>query len=395
MQRPLCTLLGLAITAACLADAAPAAAADGGPSFQLRLRHESVDDQGFARRAESTTYRARLGYLFAFSPRWSAFAEAEHTGHLFGERYNSTANGATSFPVVADPDNTELDQAWLRFADGSYQATVGRQRLNLGNQRFIGSVGWRQNEQTFDALDLQFAAEGWQLHYAFLDRVQRIFGAEHPNPLQARWNLDSHVLEAGTTLGPGRLSALGLWYDNQSLPATSHRNLGLRYEGKSALAGGPPLSYALELAQQRPHADGSRSNRAHYAFAQLGVGLAAGEFSLGFERLGGDGTYAFQTPLATLHAFNGWADRFLTTPAAGLRDSFVGWKRGFGNLGAAITLHRFDADAGDARYGDEIDAVLNWKFRAGWNAQFKIARYRADDITQDVDKIWLGLEYAL
>ena len=29
-----------------------------------------------------------------------------------------------------------------------------------------------------------------------------------------------------------------------------------------------------------------------------------------------------QTPLATLHAFNGWADMFLTTPANGLQDLY-------------------------------------------------------------------------
>ena len=29
--------------------------------------------------------------------------------------------------------------------------TTGRQRINLDDQRFVGSSGWRQNEQTFDA----------------------------------------------------------------------------------------------------------------------------------------------------------------------------------------------------------------------------------------------------
>lgn len=393
MRHPAHTLLFLSLAAAGLGNAHAADA--GKASFQLRVRHEAVNDDAFARSADATTYRARLGYLFAFSERWSAFAEAEHTGHLFGERYNSTRNGASGYPLVADPDSTELNQGWLRLSEGPFTATAGRQRLNLGNQRFIGSVGWRQNEQTFDAFDLQFAPANWQLRYAYLDRVQRIFGAEHPNPLQARWDLDSHVLEASTDLGPGRLSALGLWYENQSLPATSHRNLGLRYDGKSSLGDGPQLSYSVELAEQRPHANGNSGNRARYAFAQIGAGFAAGEFSLGWERLGGDGRYAFQTPLATLHAFNGWADRFLTTPASGLRDTWVGWKRGFGAFSAGVQLHRFDADTGSLRYGDELDAVLNWKFSPKWNAQFKVARYIADDITQDVDKVWVGLEYAL
>src|SRR3546814_12023345 len=40
-----------------------------------------------------------------------------------------------------------------------------------------------------------------------------------------------------------------------------------------------------------------------------------------YEVLGSDaGVFAFQTPLATLHKFQGWADLFLTTPSAGVRD---------------------------------------------------------------------------
>src|SRR3546814_1461069 len=40
-----------------------------------------------------------------------------------------------------------------------------------------------------------------------------------------------------------------------------------------------------------------------------------------YEVLGSDaGVFAFQTPLATLHKFQGWADLFLTTHSAGVRD---------------------------------------------------------------------------
>ncbi|GIX34280.1 MAG: hypothetical protein KatS3mg126_0059 [Lysobacteraceae bacterium] len=365
------------------------------PSLQLRLRHEQVDDDAFARRAEATTLRARLGFLFTFSEAWDAFAEVEHTGHLLGKRFNSTANGQTGYPVVADPDNTELNQGWLRFKGEGWSATAGRQRLNFGNQRHVGAVGWRQNEQTFDALGLQFAPAAWQIRYAYLDRVQRIFGEDHPNPVFRRWNLDSHVLEAGTGLAGGRLTLFGLWHENRTLPATSQRTVGVRYEASREWSAGTRLNYALELAQQRPWADAPGDGHANYVRAEAGVGVEAGQFSLGFEKLGGDGHYAFQTPLATLHAFNGWADRFLTTPADGLVDVWVGWKRGFGPLKASIDLHRFEADTGSAHYGDELDAALNWTFAPRWNSQLKYAHYDADRFGTDVDKLWLTLEYSL
>jgi len=39
--------------------------------------------------------------------------------------------------------------------------------------------------------------------------------------------------------------------------------------------------------------------------------------------MGGNGNIGFATPLATLHAFNGWADMFLTTPVNGLNDFYL------------------------------------------------------------------------
>ena len=46
----------------------------------------------------------------------------------------------------------------------------------------------------------------------------------------------------------------------------------------------------------------------------------------GYEVLGADDGAAltsFQTPLATLHKFQGWADKFLTTPPNGIREGAV------------------------------------------------------------------------
>jgi hypothetical protein len=44
------------------------------------------------------------------------------------------------------------------------------------NSAFIGNVGWRQNEQTFDAVNLSTGGDDFDISYAYSDRVQRIFG---------------------------------------------------------------------------------------------------------------------------------------------------------------------------------------------------------------------------
>jgi hypothetical protein len=114
----------------------------------------------------------------------------------------------------------------------------------------------------------------------------------------------------------------------------------------------------------------------------------------GYEELGSDGgVAAFQTPLATLHAFNGWADLFLTTPATGLRDYYAGVGKTFAvpflpGLKADLTYHEFDSEFGGLDYGSEWDASLG--FKLGPVALLaKYARYEASGFAVDTEKFWL------
>ncbi len=57
-----------------------------------------------------------------------------------------------AYPVVADEEAYEINR--FQFTNTSLPGTtltLGRQRILLDDQRFIGNSGWRQNEQTFDA----------------------------------------------------------------------------------------------------------------------------------------------------------------------------------------------------------------------------------------------------
>ena len=247
--------IGLAMPAAHAADAPNA----GHFTLDLRLRAESVDDDAFARNADALTLRGRAGFRTTVKSGWSAFFEVEGNTHLTGDDFNSTDNGQVGYPTIADPDNVELNQAYLNYASTNVtRITFGRQRLIYDNQRFFGNVGWRQNEQTFDALDGQHLfGNGLTVRYSYLDRVQRVFGNENSNNNLARWKLNANLLSISHAVGPGTLTGYGYFIENQTLPLTSHRNLGLRYVAKHDAPDGIGWLASAEYAKQDNNADGN------------------------------------------------------------------------------------------------------------------------------------------
>lgn len=114
-----CILLALAVGDTIAADA-------GTPILDLRYRHESVDQRGFAKDANANTLRVRAGYATPARHGWSALAEADGVIALGAGRYNDTRNGQRRYPVIADRPGAEINQAWLRYASGGNSATLGR-----------------------------------------------------------------------------------------------------------------------------------------------------------------------------------------------------------------------------------------------------------------------------
>jgi len=240
---------GVALCGSAVADeATPALIADARPIFDMRLRFETVDQDGFAENANALTLRTRFGIESGEFWNTKVLIEAEHTTALDGD-YNSTTNGMGAFPVIADPEVTELNRAQFTFT-GIENTTVivGRQRLGLGNQRFVGNVGWRQNEQTFDAFTVvNTSLENVKLTYVYVDRVHRIFGDDHP---LGELDSDSHVVQADIGTPIGALSAYGIFLDVNNAPAASSQTLGARLSGSLPSAGDIALRYVAEFAQQ-------------------------------------------------------------------------------------------------------------------------------------------------
>ncbi len=373
--------------------------------LDVRYRYEFVDEMGFVEDAQASTIRTRLGYLTGAFHGLTFLGELEDTHTVGADEYNSMSNGLTMFPVVADPEGAELNQAYLAYAGVPHTTfRVGRQRITLDNHRFIGNVGWRQNEQTFDALSARYApGEKFSLFYAHLENANTIFGAEHPS--KGNRNLNADLLNASWKLKIGTLTGYAYLLELEDTPLVSHQNLGLRFKGKHSFSDKVRLLYTVEYADQSDYKDGLSTIDAGYTLAEAGVGINWFIIKAGYEILEGDGVSAFQTPLATGHAFNGWADRFLVTPNTGLEDTSLTAVAILAGMKLQAVYHDFSADEGGADYGTELDLFISRNFNKMYTVGLKYANYSADSATPvlpgvpaaaadntDIEKLWAWLQ---
>ncbi|WP_290885086.1 alginate export family protein [Arenimonas sp.] len=391
-----CLPLSLGLLA--LQAALPATAADGWTA-NLRFRHEAVDDHALARSAAADTLRLRLGWSRALAHGFSTGFEGEGVAEL-SDRFNSGANGKTAYPAVPDARALEINQAWLRWRGERGGGTLGRQRLGFDNHRFVGNVGWRQNEQTFDGLAADATLrEGLVLRYAWLDRVHRVFGDQARDPLARERRLDTHLVNLGWQFGGGSLTGYGYWHEDRDVAAASTRTLGLRWNSQRTF-GKAGFGWTLEVANQQDHAGNPSTTDADYFLVEPSLVAGGLTWKLGWEQLGGNGATAFQTPLATLHAFNGWADKFLVTPANGLDDRYASVSGKFGagrladTLAWTVAWHDYRSDRGSIDYGHEWDASLSIPLTARLTGLAKFADYRSHGFARDTRKLWLQVEWA-
>lgn len=391
------------------ADTVVEALGGGKVSGQFRYRYEWVDDQTKNKNADASTLRTRLGYMTGDYLDISGFVQFEDV-HVVGgsEMYNSTVNGRTEYPVVADPEGSEINQAFLMYK--GVPDTVfkyGRQAINLDNQRFIGAVEWRQNAQTYDAFTItNTSLPDTTIFYGHVSGVNRIFG-----PKSAQGDLDMvgdllNITYKGWSVG----SLTGYGYFLDYMPgqpisnALSNQTAGLRFDGGyKPESMSPRFLYTAEFARQSDYAEGGSTIEGDYANLMLGVDVSNVQVKLNYEVLSGDGVYAFATPFATLHAFNGWADRFLVTPD-GLKDIFLSASavvlEGINLSGA---YHWYSADNLGYDYGSELNLQVAKKINKSLVVTAKYAAYSADanasnvarnaaGAAKDLDKFWVMLD---
>ncbi len=367
---------------------------EGNFGANIRARYEHVDQDGVTKNADAATTRVRVNYRTGQWRALSAFVEFDHVFHLLRD-FNSgggTSPGKSAYPVVADPKGSDLNQLYLDVkVSETTSARAGRQRILLDNQRFVGGVGWRQNEQTYDGLTVTSEAlPKTHLHYSYIGQVRRIFGERVP---AGRNNVDVHLLNARIGLSEAWTVTPYYYYiDNQDIAAFSTSTIGARLSGKLKTGVGN-VSLVAELARQSDAANNPVGYDADYIHLSgnwsLDNGLSLG---IAWESLGGDSSTPgkmFRTPLATLHAFQGWADRFLTTPAAGIDDVFATVRYKAGKWSLTGIYHDFSAESGGGDYGREIDLSAGTKFADRYGVLFKAAMFSGDNGLPDTNKFWI------
>jgi hypothetical protein len=372
------------------------------PILDARVRYENVDQP--ALEGDALTLRLRAG-AEARLGRFSLLAEGETTVAPVAD-YNAfpfplagQSQRRPGFAVVADPANAELNRLQVQYRAGTSTVTLGRQRINLDDQRWVGSVGWRQNEQTFDAVrgEASLGPVGVDLTYAVSQRT--IFG-EDAGPRTA-YGGDFLFAGLSSRLGPiqGKLFAYLLDYEEDFFLANSSQSYGGILSASVPLDANRTLNLRASYARQSDYGANPFDYAADYWSFEGGTTLAGFTVTAGWEQLGSDNGRAVQTPMATLHKFNGWADLFLTTPATGLEDAYVSIGRRFEGLrrlpglNATLAFHQFDSAAGDIEFGTEWDASIGFRVgRTGILA--KIADYQAGGFGTDTRRIWLQAEWS-
>jgi len=372
--------------------------------FDARARFESVESGAFESDARALTLRVRTGLEAQVLQGLGVLVEVDANRALGFNDFNSTVNGRTAYPTVVDPNSERLNRLHLslRSADG-HHLVAGRQRIIHDDARFVGNVGFRQNEQTLDAARLRMPLPGGTaVDYAFAWQVNRIFGSESPLGSE---DARLHMAHLSRPVPGGTIAGFGYW----STASQSSRTIGARFRGSHPVGEDLRLHVIASAASQRPTGDVPVFDGLGYARLEGGVahpstGLSA---SVNWERLGGDGERGFSFPLATLHAWQGFTDVFLTTPPDGLHDlrleaAWDGTVPG-GELPArvAVRRHTFESvRSTPGRLGGEWNVEVRVVPQPGVTLVARMADFSTETAGtpapwgSDVRKLWLSMEYS-
>ena len=356
------------------------------PTLDIRARYEyGSENTALIESSNAFTTRERVGLITRDWYGFSALVEGEFT-QAIGDDFAVNGNQPNVTPFnpgqtfIADPETNELNQAWIQWK--GYDSTLkgGRQRIILDNAAFVGNVGWRQNEQTYDAFSFtNQSIEKLNIFYAYANRANRIFGSDAIGALRS-FAGDMHFFNLRYD-GIKNTSLTGYAYLMDFDETAANRGyVSNNTYGGIVSTNMDNWTFRAEAAYQTD-TDSSPANVDDAGYLHLNVDYKAfgcHTFGLGWAYLDED----FVQPLSTAHAFNGFADVFLGRQVGlvynpGLNDIYLGhkWATPFWGIQFAQFLHYFGDNDTAFDFGWEYDMVLSKKFNENFTAIAKLAYY--------------------
>ena len=424
-----------------------------------------------ADKANLISLRTQLGYTTA---RWHGFylrAEGEFGTRLNGDNALNL-NGDFTIPpgpvgsraaeghaIIPDNNFAEWNEAFIGWhsgtstncgftpgpCNGSTSVKLGRQSIIYDNHRWVGDIVWRNNNQSYEALRIDNTSiKNLGLSYSYINRAKRTFGQDS---IFDEWEFNSgHLINVSYQFPLGKLIGYGylldfddnnrtppLFIEGTGAPTGSpfvanfdSDTWGLRFVGKYAMRDTLDLLYDVEWANQDPNEDAvSALDDNDYTNFEFGVRFGGTriddlglmplaepvyQFKVGMETLEGNGVNALQTPLATIHAFNGWADKFIgapggtATPANGLEDisaelTVLGlFGKYIGKNKIVVRYHDFESDRGSIDYGEEWNFLWGKPEFLGQKNLLGAVKYADfndgnDGFSFDTKKLWVLVQY--
>lgn len=445
---------------------------EGRVDLWLRMRLEDVEDDipaaspiANADKANVISLRTQLGYTTARYHGFYLRAEGEWSTNLHDDAF--TVDNDLTFPpgpagsraavghaIIPDNNFLEFNEVILGWrsgtstncgftpgpCDGATSVKVGRQSIIYDNHRWVGDIVWRNNHQSYDAIRIDNSSiKNLGLSYSWVKRANRTFGNDSPFD---EWEFNSaNLINVSYQFPLGKLIGYGYlldFDDNENSPFPEGVGVGpgivnfdsdtwgLRFVGKYAMADTVDLLYDVEWANQDPTEDAASAlDDNDYTNFEFGVRFGGTriddlglmplaepvyQFKVGMETLEGNGVNALQTPLATIHAFNGWADKFVgapggtATPVNGLEDisaelTVLGlFGKYIGKNKIVIRYHDFESDRGSIDYGEEWNFLWGKPEFLGQKNLLGAIKYADfndgnDGFSFDTKKLWVLVQY--
>ncbi len=374
------------------------------PHVNVRLQLDTLDVGNLPEASEALTLRIRPGVELARG-QWTARVDAQVNLAVVDD-YADGLNGLTDRPIIPDPQNAALYQAYLRYQSPKLATTVGRQEISLDDDRFVGTAPIRQNAQNFDALRLQWTGiEKLSVDVSYAWSFRTIWGSDGFGARPQSFEGDKLLVNVAARTLLGTLTTFGYLVDLDEPGAQSSRlsskTFGVRLTGTEQVSEVTSLAYLASFAHQSDLGRNPNEYAADFIAVEAEARQRNWRVGAGAEVLGADEGVAmtsFQTPFSSGVKFLGLAGRFLPTPPDGVRDFYgmvtltPGDWGPLGDVRLKAALHHFTSDRAVRTYGDELDLLASGKL-GPLMLTLRYADYRENGFSADTQRLMVQVEW--